>query len=130
MQAVFEHAVLGPEQTPPHLMPWWPRPGDGHDITTAVTRLIDGTVELLTRAAPLVWSVVGDEGARARYDHNEQLRRYGYADRTSLTMGRIRLILLCAVVGVARAASLRGFMTQLADPMGHDSQSIQMTRFR
>src|SRR5215472_3214140 len=36
LQAVFEHTVLGPDQTPPHLMPWWPRPDDGHDISTAV----------------------------------------------------------------------------------------------
>jgi len=80
LQAVFEHAVLGPDQTPPHLMPWWPRPDDGHDISTAVSRLVNGTLELLARAAPLVWSVLGDEGARERYEHNEQLRRYGYSD--------------------------------------------------
>jgi AcrR family transcriptional regulator len=80
LQAVFEHAVLGPDHTPPHLMPWWPRPDDGHDISTAVTRLVNGTLELLARAAPLVWSVLGDEGARERYEHNEQLRRYGYTD--------------------------------------------------
>ena len=105
LQAVFEHAVLGPEQTPPHLMPWWPRPDDGHDITTAVTRLIDGTMEVLTRAAPLVWSVVGDEGARERYEHNEQLRQYGYTEllnilaekhplRPGLTPPRARDVLL------------------------------------
>jgi hypothetical protein len=61
--------------------------------------------ELLTRAAPLVWSVVGDEGARERYEQNEQLRRHGYAElvnilaekhplRPGLTPPRARDVLL------------------------------------
>jgi hypothetical protein len=61
-------------------MPWWPRSDDGNDITEAVTRLVTGTLELLARAAPLVWSVLGDEGAREGYEYNEQLRRFGYAE--------------------------------------------------
>jgi hypothetical protein len=32
-------------------MPWWPRSGDGYDITEAVGRLVTGTMELLKRAA-------------------------------------------------------------------------------
>jgi AcrR family transcriptional regulator len=80
LQAVYEYAVHGPQQTPPHLMPWWPRSDDGCDITEAVSRLVAGTLELLARAAPLVWSVLGDEGAREGYEHNEQLRRFGYAE--------------------------------------------------
>jgi AcrR family transcriptional regulator len=80
LQAVYEHAVLGPEQAPPHQMPWWPRPDDGHDIAEAVSRFVAGTLQLLGRAAPLVWSVLGDEGARERYEHNEQLRRAGYSN--------------------------------------------------
>jgi AcrR family transcriptional regulator len=105
LQAVYEHAVLGPEQTPPHQMPWWPRVDDGHDITEAVTRLVAGTLQLLARAAPLVWSVLGDEGAYERYEHNEQLRRFGYTElvnvltdkhplRPGLTPLRARDILL------------------------------------
>jgi AcrR family transcriptional regulator len=88
LQAVFEYVVLGPDQTPPHLMPWWPRPDDGNDITTAVTRFVDGTMELLARAAPLVWAVVGDDGARERYEHNEQLRRYGYGELVNVLTGK------------------------------------------
>lgn len=84
LQAVYEYAVLGPEQTPPHLMPWWPRTDDGLDITEAVTRFVAGTLGLLTRAGPLVWSVLGDEGARERYEYNEQLRRLGYAELVSV----------------------------------------------
>jgi hypothetical protein len=59
LQAVYEHAVPGPE---------------------AITRFVAGTLQLLARAAPLVWSVLGDEGAREGYEHNEQLRRFGYAE--------------------------------------------------
>jgi AcrR family transcriptional regulator len=84
LQAVYEHVVLGPEQTPPHLMPWWPRADDGHDITEAVTHFVAGTIQLLARAAPLVWSVLADEGAREGYEHNEQLRRLGYAELVSV----------------------------------------------
>jgi AcrR family transcriptional regulator len=105
LQAVYEHAVLGPEHTPPHLMPWWPTREDGYDIAAAVARLVDGTLELLGRAAPLVWSVLGDEDARAGYEHNELLRRLGYTElvavltykhplRPELTSTRARDVLL------------------------------------
>lgn len=91
LQAVFEHVVLGPDQTPPHLMPWWPRTDDGYDITTTVARFVDGTMELLARAAPLVLMVVGDEGARERYEHNEQLRRYGYGELVTMLASKYPL---------------------------------------
>src|SRR5215469_3292770 len=105
LQAVYEHAVLGPQGTPPNRMKWWPRRDDGHDITTAVSNLVNGTLELLERAAPLVWAVVGDEGAREHYERNEQLRRYGYSElvevlshkhplRPGLTMHQARDVLL------------------------------------
>jgi AcrR family transcriptional regulator len=84
LQAVYEHAVLGPERIPPHLMPWWPRADDRHEITEAVTRFVDGTLELLARAAPLVWSVLADEGARDSYGQHEQLRRLGYIELVSV----------------------------------------------
>jgi AcrR family transcriptional regulator len=88
LQAVYEHAVSGPEQTAPHQMPWWPRLDDGHDITEAVSRFVAGTLQLLARAAPLVWSVLGDEGARERYEHNEQLRRLGYHNLIEVLAGK------------------------------------------
>lgn len=84
LQAVFEHVVLGPDRIPPHLMPWWPAVDDGYAIEAAVRRFVDGTIELLRRAAPLVWTVLGDETAHARYEHNEELRRFGYAQLVSV----------------------------------------------
>lgn len=83
LQAVYEWVVLGPDGMPPHLMPWWPSADDGHEIEESIRRFVDGTVELLDRAAPLVWTVLGDETARQGYEHNEGLRRLGYAQLLS-----------------------------------------------
>jgi AcrR family transcriptional regulator len=105
LQAVFDWVVLGPDGIPPHLMPWWPAADDGYGIEEAVRRFVDGTIELLARAAPLVWTVLGDDTAHAGYDHNEQLRRFGYAElvtvltqkhplRAGLTPLRARDVLL------------------------------------
>jgi AcrR family transcriptional regulator len=105
LQAVYEQVVLGPEAVPPHLMPWWPAAADGHALEDSVRRFVDGTAELLARAAPLVWTVLGDETAREGYEHNEALRRAGYTDlvtalagkhplRAGLTAARARDLLL------------------------------------
>jgi AcrR family transcriptional regulator len=105
LQAVYERVVLGPDAIPPHLMPWWPAAGDGHEIEESVRRFARGTAELLTRAAPLVWMVLGDETAREGYEHNERLRQLGYAElipvladkhplRAGLTRARARDLLL------------------------------------
>jgi AcrR family transcriptional regulator len=78
LQAAFEYAVLGPEGTPPHLAEWWDAAEREPDVAKAVAQIVDGTVEVFERAAPLVWAVHGDEDARATYEFNEQLRREGY----------------------------------------------------
>lgn len=77
LQAVYEHVVLGPEQLPPHLTPWWRDAHDEPDVVAAVRILVTGSMELLVRAAPLVWTVLGDETARQGYQFNEGLRRDG-----------------------------------------------------
>jgi AcrR family transcriptional regulator len=77
LQAVYAHVVLGPDGLPPHLTPWWRQMEDDPDLSSAVRTLIDGTVELLQRAAPLVWAVLGDPTAREGYEYNEGLRRSG-----------------------------------------------------
>ena len=105
LQAVYEQAVVGESGLPPHLMPWWPARDDGQAIDASVRRFVHGTLELLARAAPLVWTVLGDETAREAYEHNEQLRRFGYTDlvavladkhplRIGLTPTRARDLLL------------------------------------
>ena len=83
LHAVFERVVLGPAGVPPHLMPWWPAAGDGYGIEESV-RLASGTAELLTRAAPLVWMVLGDETAREGYEHHERAPRLGNAELISI----------------------------------------------
>lgn len=77
LQATYEHVVLGPAGLPPHLTAWWRAVEETSDVITAVRELIDGTVELLDRTAPLVWAVLGDPTAREGYEHNEGLRRDG-----------------------------------------------------
>lgn len=77
LQAVYEHVVLGPDGVPPHLTPWWRTVERTDDVRVAVRVLVDGTVELLDRAAPLVWAVLGDPAAREGYRYNEELRRAG-----------------------------------------------------
>jgi AcrR family transcriptional regulator len=88
LHAVYERVVLGPEGVPPHLMPWWPTVDDGYPIEEAVRRFVDGTIELLARAAPLVWTVLGDETARAGHEYHEQLRRFGYAELVTVLAGK------------------------------------------
>jgi AcrR family transcriptional regulator len=105
LHAVYEKVVLGPDGIPPHRRPWWPTIDDGYSMEHSVRRFIEGTIELLARAAPLVWTVLGDETARAGYDHHEQLRRYGYTElmtvlttkhplRSGITQQRARDVLL------------------------------------
>lgn len=78
LQAVYEHVVLGPERLPPHLTWWWRAVAEEPDVVPAVRTLVTGSMDLLVRAAPLVWTVLADETAREGYDYNEGLRRDGY----------------------------------------------------
>ncbi|MGI5131199.1 TetR/AcrR family transcriptional regulator [Pseudonocardia sp. CA-107938] len=77
LQATYEHVVLGPDALHPHQTEWWRTVERTDDVAVAVRALVEGTVELLERAAPLVWAVLGDSTARAAYEHNERLRRDG-----------------------------------------------------
>jgi AcrR family transcriptional regulator len=77
LQAAYEYAVLGPDETPPHLSEWWRAVDEARDVRKAVVALVDGTIPILERAARLVWVVRADEDARATYEHNEELRRDG-----------------------------------------------------
>jgi AcrR family transcriptional regulator len=77
LQAAYEYAVLGPDETPPHLSQWWRDVESAPDLRRGVEALVDGTIPILERAAPLVWVVRADEEARATYEHNELLRRDG-----------------------------------------------------
>lgn len=78
LQAAYEYAVLGPDETPPHLTDWWRAAEAEPDIVKAIDLLVDGSVEVLERAASLVWAVRSDEAARAAYDFNENLRVDGF----------------------------------------------------
>ena len=49
---------------------------------------MEGTVELLDRAAPLVWAVLGDDTARAGYEFNEGIRRAGTEQLVRILNGK------------------------------------------
>jgi AcrR family transcriptional regulator len=80
LQAAYEHAVLGPDGTPPHQSAWWQAAEEEPDLSRALDQIVAGTVALLERAAPLVVAVYRDEDARPAYEFNEQLRIEGYAE--------------------------------------------------
>jgi AcrR family transcriptional regulator len=78
LQAVYEHVVLGPERVPPHLTSWWRAVEEEPEVVPAVRTLVNGSIDVLVRAAPLVRIVLGDETAREGYEFNEGMRRDGY----------------------------------------------------
>jgi AcrR family transcriptional regulator len=79
LQAAYEWSVLGPDGVPPHLSDWWQRAEAERDVRKAVGHIVEGSMTVFERAAPLVWAVHGDEDARSIYEFNEQLRIDGYA---------------------------------------------------
>lgn len=78
LQAAYEFAVIGPDETPPHLSEWWQKVETARDVEAGVRALVEGTLPILERVARLDWVVSADEDARATYEHNHQLRRDGH----------------------------------------------------
>lgn len=78
LQAAYEHAVLGPDGVPPHLTDWWRHAEQEADVSRSLRHIVDGSIELLDRAAPLVCAVYRDAEARTTYESNERLRVAGY----------------------------------------------------
>jgi hypothetical protein len=91
LQAAYEYAVMGTTQTPPHQMAWWRAAEAEPDLGRAVAHIVDGSVSVFQRAAPLVWSVHADEDVRPTYVFNENLRRDGYTQVTAMLAGKHRL---------------------------------------
>lgn len=79
LQAAYEYAVLDLEGVPPHLADWWRAAEAEPDLEKAVGHIVEGSLAIFERAAPLVWAVHGDEDARSAYKFNEELRVQGYA---------------------------------------------------
>lgn len=77
LQAAYEHVVLGPEHVAPHLSAWWRAVEAEPNVAAAICGLVEGTLDVLDRAAPLVWAVLGDVTAHEGYQRNEGLRRDG-----------------------------------------------------
>lgn len=78
LQAAYEYAVLGDDEIPPHLRAEWQAYQAEPDPVRAVELIVDGTLDVFERAAPLHAAAAGDTEARGRYEYNENLRRAGY----------------------------------------------------
>ena len=94
LQATYEHVVLGPEAVPPQRSTWWKAMKTAPDLQSAIAALVDGTVDILVRAAPLVWAVHSDPDSQESYLFNERLCLDGntaivniLADRAALRPG-------------------------------------------
>ena len=88
LQAAYEYAVEGPEPVPPHLSDWWRAAEDAPEVETAMQLFVGGTMTVFERAAPLVWTVLGDENARKSYEYNDGLRRAGYERAIAFLAGK------------------------------------------
>lgn len=78
LQAAYDFAVLGPDPVPPHLSDWWRAADAEPRLTPAVQLIVQGTLKVFARAAPLVWAVHSDPDAADAYRYNEDLRASGY----------------------------------------------------
>ncbi len=77
LQATYEYVVTGADAVPPHLSSWWQSAEGEPILDRAVLTIVNGSIEIFARAAPLMWAVHSDPDARAAYEYNERLRREG-----------------------------------------------------
>jgi len=81
LRACFDHAVLGPDQLPPPLQPWWQDMLAAPDGPALVARFVAGNAAILARVGSLedVVRAAGHEPeVRAVHVETERLRREGY----------------------------------------------------
>ncbi len=82
LQEVHDRTVLGDDAVPPPLQPWYRAANAEPDVARAVTRIVRGVAEILTRVAPMlpVFHAVSVDPAGAVFRRAEDLRRHGYDD--------------------------------------------------
>ena len=82
LMAAVDRAVMGEENLPPEKTSWWDDATTAASGQRAIGLFVDGTVELLVRAAPL--NRVAQAAANTDpevlevFDHHERLRATGY----------------------------------------------------
>jgi AcrR family transcriptional regulator len=82
VQAVHERTVLGDDQLPPPLQPWYQAAVEQPDITKAVAGIVRGVGTILARVAPMVpafHAVAGDPAGEV-WRRGEELRLQGMAE--------------------------------------------------
>lgn len=82
LTAAVDAAVMGDENLPPEKTTWWDEATTAPSGQRAIGLFVDGTVELLVRAAPLnrVAQAAADTDPEVLevFDHHERLRATGY----------------------------------------------------
>ena len=82
LTAAVDTAVMGDENLPPEKTSWWDEATTAAGGQRAIELFVDGTAELLVRAAPLnrVAQAAADTDPEALevFDHHERLRATGY----------------------------------------------------
>lgn len=81
-QAVLDRTVLGTDELPPPLQPWYARMTEAPTVTDAVQHLVTGVEAILARVAPILpaFTAVATEPAGQVWQNAEQLRLEGYRD--------------------------------------------------
>lgn len=78
-QKVHEHTVLGDENLPPPLQPWYLAAVDAEDVGDAVRHICRGVLAISRRVAPMIpafHAVAGDPAGEV-WEHGQRLRHDG-----------------------------------------------------
>jgi len=81
-QAVHERTVLGDENLPPPMQPWYVAAVAAEDITDAVRHICRGVLSISRRVAPMIpaFHAVAGDPAGAVWERSQQLRHDGMVD--------------------------------------------------
>jgi AcrR family transcriptional regulator len=81
-QAVHERTVLGDENLPPPMQPWYLAAVASDDVTDAVRHICRGVLSISRRVAPMIpafHAVAGDPAGQV-WERSQQMRHDGMAD--------------------------------------------------
>ncbi len=82
LQEVHDRTVLGDDELPPPLQPWYQAAVAEPDIARALRRIVEGTQTIFARVSPMlpVFQAVATEPAGEVWQRSQALRLDGYGD--------------------------------------------------
>ena len=85
LERVLERTVLGDDELPPPLQPWYLAAMAESDVAVSLRTIVDGVATIFARVAPLlpVFNSLATEPAGVVWQESEQLRIAGYTDIVS-----------------------------------------------